>query len=552
MLFNSIEFLLFLAVTYALYLILPFRLQNFMLLGASYIFYGWWDTRFLFLVVLSTVVDFWVGLLLANGELTLKQRLVPTCFLAFSAILFLGVNFSELDTFNFDVPSLQHLIRGRWLLLGVCGVCLYLLILYILYGSVKNSFDPHRRLLYLMVSLVTQLGLLAIFKYFNFFLDSIVSSLHVLGVEASQSRLDIVLPVGVSFYTFQSLSYTIDIYRKEFKPTDRFFDFALFVAFFPQLQAGPIERGRQLIPQLSRPRTINLDQFSRGAYLIVLGFFKKVAIADGVAPIVDQIFTTTGRVSFIDVVVGTVLFAVQIYCDFSGYTDIARGIAKLMGIELMVNFNLPYLATNPQDFWRRWHISLSTWLRDYLYISLGGSRGKLLFICRNLMITMLLGGLWHGAAWNFVLWGFYQGALLSVYRVWTELRTKASPKPSPQPNRIWRRRTQHVAANLVMLLFVCYGWLLFRAHSFSQIFQFSSLLVGDFGDLDYGGGAPRLSSLIGMPLLMFLEIVEYSSGDVRYYRRLPPPLRGLLAAVFLVVTMMGMSNEPAQFIYFQF
>jgi D-alanyl-lipoteichoic acid acyltransferase DltB (MBOAT superfamily) len=403
-----------------------------------------------------------------------------------------------------------------------------------------------------MVSLVTQLGLLGIFKYFNFFVDSLVRLLNAAGIEASQLHLNIVLPVGVSFYTFQSLSYTIDIYRKQFKPTDRFFDFALFVAFFPQLQAGPIERGRQLIPQLSRPRVINLDQISRGAYLIVLGFFKKVAIADGVAPIVDQIFASTGQVTFIDVIVGTVLFAVQIYCDFSGYTDIARGIAKLMGIELMVNFDQPYFATNPQDFWRRWHISLSTWLRDYLFISLGGSRGNLLFICRNLMITMLLGGLWHGAAWNFVLWGFYQGVLLSVYRVGTELRSKAGSKQWPTPNWIWRRGMQRVAANLIFFLFVCYGWLLFRAHSLSQISLFSSLLVSDFGDLNYGGGTPRLSSLVGMPLLLCLEVVQYSSGDARYYRRLPPPLRGLLVAVLLVVTMMGMSNEPAQFIYFQF
>lgn len=552
MLFNSPEFLLYFAATYTLYLILPFRAQNFMLLAASYIFYGWWDARFLFLVVLSTVVDFWVGLLLANGELTVKQRLIPASFLIFSAILFLGVNLNELGAFDVTTLSMRVLLRPSWLLLGTCGTCLYLIILYLVYARLKTSLCPYRRKLYLMVSLITQLGLLAIFKYFNFFVDNLVDSLNALGLQTSQLNLNIILPVGVSFYTFQSLSYTIDIYRKRFKPTDQFFDFALFVAFFPQLQAGPIERGRQLIPQLSRPRTINLEQLSRGAYLIVLGFFKKVAIADGVAPIVDQIFTSTGRVSFMDVAVGSLLFAVQIYCDFSGYTDIARGIAKLMGIELMVNFNLPYLATNPQDFWHRWHISLSTWLRDYLYISLGGSRGKLLFTCRNLMITMMLGGLWHGAAWNFVLWGFYQGALLCVYRVWAELRVNLSLKQWPLPNWIWRRGMQHVAANLVFLLFVCYGWMLFRAHSFSQIFQFSSLLVRGFGDLDYGGGAPRLSSLIGMPLLIFLEIVEYSLGDTRYYRRVPSPLRGLLVAVLLVITIMGMSNEPAQFIYFQF
>ena len=280
-----------------------------------------------------------------------------------------------------------------------------------------------------------------------------------MGIEGHQLHLNIVLPVGVSFYTFQSLSYTIDIYRKQFKPTDRFFDFALFVAYFPQLQAGPIERGRQLIPQLSRPRLLNIDQISRGMYLIVLGFFKKIAIADGVAPIVDQVFGSNGRVSWIDVIVGAVLFAVQIYCDFSGYTDIARGLSKMFGIDLMVNFNQPYFATNPQDFWRRWHISLSTWLRDYLYVPLGGNRGGLLFVCRNLMITMLLGGLWHGAAWNFVLWGFYQGALLCTYRSGSKLGSRAvSPSGCSVPGLATRNSAFRVAHSFfpVHLLWLAY------------------------------------------------------------------------------------------------
>jgi hypothetical protein len=211
-----------------------------------------------------------------------------------------------------------------------------------------------------MVSLVTQLGLLGIFKYFNFFAESLSVALNSIGIQTSSLHLNIVLPVGISFYTFQSLSYTIDIYRRQFKPTDRFSDFALFVAYFPQLQAGPIERARHLIPQLAKPRQITIDQTSRGLYLIILGFFKKIAIADGVSPVVDQIFSSSGRVTWIDVIVGTVLFAVQIYCDFSGYTDIARGISKLLGINLIVNFDQPYFATNPQDFWRRWHISLSS------------------------------------------------------------------------------------------------------------------------------------------------------------------------------------------------
>jgi alginate O-acetyltransferase complex protein AlgI len=353
------------------------------------------------------------------------------------------------------------------------------------------------------------------------------------------------LPVGISFYTFQSLSYTIDIYRRQFKPTERFFDFALFVAYFPQLQAGPIERARQLLPQLSRPRQLTFDQTARGLYLILFGFFKKIAIADGVAPVVDQVFGSGGRISWIDVVAGTVFFAVQIYCDFSGYTDIARGISKLLGIELVTNFRLPYFATNPQDFWRRWHISLSMWLRDYLYISLGGNRGSLAFTCRNIMITMLLGGLWHGAAWNYVLWGFYQGALLCVYHVWQQIR----PTQKERSNRGWIFRPVQIIGFFAL---VCYGWLLFRAHSFAQIFDFSRILVTDFGNLDYAAGFPRLSAIIGLALLIPMEVWQYCTDEPTYYQRMPLPLRGFFIAALIVAIMIGMSNEPAQFIYFQF
>jgi alginate O-acetyltransferase complex protein AlgI len=552
MLFNSPEFIVFFVFVYGMYLLLPFRPQNIMLLIASYVFYGWWDTRFLFLVALSTTVDFWVGLMLENGQLTRRQKLLPALFLVISALVFLGVNLEALWAHHYTILVLRDLIRIRiigWVSIGTAG---FLAILYVVYRMLERSEDPRWRLWCLMVSLVTQLGLLGVFKYFNFFFDSLVVALNNLGIDAHQLHLNIVLPVGVSFYTFQSLSYTIDIYREQFKPTDRFFDFALFVAYFPQLQAGPIERGRQLIPQLSRPRLLNIDQFSRGMYLIVLGFFKKIAIADGVAPIVDQVFSSNGRVSWIDVIVGAVLFAVQIYCDFSGYTDIARGLSKMFGIDLMVNFNQPYFATNPQDFWRRWHISLSTWLRDYLYVPVGGNRGGLLFVCRNLMIAMLLGGLWHGAAWNFVLWGFYQGALLCTYRVWIETGFKGGLAQRMLPFPAWQRETLHFVSHIVFFLFICYGWLIFRAHSLAQIIDFTSLLVYDFGDLDYGAGIPRLSSLMGSCLLFLMEVAQYCRGDVRYYRRFPTPLRGFHIAALIAITIMGMSNEPAQFIYFQF
>ena len=545
MLFNSFEFIIFFLLVYCAYLALPFRLQNYMLLGASYIFYGWWDIRFLFLVAISTTVDFWVGLLIENGRLRRNQLIGPACFLGLSAVAFLCVNPETLWTNGQRNLDLVTLIR--WSMIGWVfgGTLVFLACMFLVYRVLKTLEDSRRRLFCLMISVTTQLGLLGVFKYFNFFIESLSFALNSIGIETSSLHLDIVLPVGISFYTFQSLSYTIDIYRGQFKPTDRFFDFALFVAYFPQLQAGPIERARQLIPKLSRPRQLNFEQTARGLYLILLGFFKKVAIADGVAPVVDQIFGSGGRITWIDVIAGTILFAAQIYCDFSGYTDIARGISKLFGIDLVVNFKQPYFSTNPQEFWRRWHISLSNWLRDYLYITLGGNRGNLAFVCRNIMITMLLGGLWHGAAWNYVLWGFYQGSLLCAYQVWRQNRT--APKRPPQ--RHWLLQTARI---LGFFAFVCYGWLLFRARSFAQIVEFTRLLVTDFGNIDYGASVPRLSAILGLSLLIPMEIIQYCKDDAYYYLRFPMPLRGLFIAALIVVIMIGMSNEPAQFIYFQF
>lgn len=553
MLFNSPQFIAFFVIVYCLYLLLPYRRQNFMLLIASYIFYGWWDTRFLFLVAISTTVDFWVGLMLENGQLTRQQRLYPALYLLGSAAAFLGLRWGEAtrahDLANITLTDLVRVPTIGWALAGTAA---FLILMHVVHSILRGSQHPKKRLWCLMVSLVTQLGLLGVFKYFNFFADSLAAALNGVGIETSGLHLNIVLPVGVSFYTFQSLSYTIDIYRNQFKPTDRFLEFALFVAYFPQLQAGPIERARHLIPQLSNPRLLNVGQISRGLYLIILGFFKKVAIADGVAPTVDQVFSTTGHLSWIDVVVGVTLFAVQIYCDFSGYTDIARGLSKMLGIDLMVNFNQPYFATNPQDFWRRWHISLSTWLRDYLYVSLGGNRGNLLFVCRNLMITMLLGGLWHGAAWNFVLWGFYQGALLCIYRIWRDLKAAYMPSDATLATATSHRGLLQFAAIIGFFLVTCYGWLLFRAHSWDQIVSLTSILITDVGDFDYGAGMPRVSSLVGLCLLLLMEFAQYWKADVHYYLRLPAPVRGFQIAALTAVIMMGMSNEPAQFIYFQF
>ena len=538
MLFNSPEFIVFLLIVYSIYLILPFRLQNYMLLIASYIFYGWWDTRFLFLVVLSSVVDFWVGLTMEHARLNSRQKLVPAIYFVAAAALFLGAPSIFDPAFG---RAAQQGIQFKALAWSITGSVSFVMLAAASYEIITRLDESRRRFCCLLVSLTTQLGLLGFFKYFNFFVDSMHTALAGIGVQSSTWHLDIVLPVGISFYTFQSLSYTIDIYRRETKPTPKFFDFALFVSYFPQLQAGPIERARHLIPQIASPRAPSFDQSICGLFLIVFGFFKKIGIADGVAPVVDKVFNSTGHISWIDIVTASVLFAVQIYCDFSGYTDIARGVSKMLGIDLIVNFNQPYFASNPQDFWRRWHISLSTWLRDYLYIPLGGSRGSLSFVCRNLMITMVLGGLWHGAAWNFVLWGLYQGSLLCIYHVWRAYR----PSPSPP-------KTKPAILILSFFALTCYGWLLFRAHSLTQIVQFSSSLVLDFGDFDYGAGLPKLSSILGIALLIGMEAAQYFFGDANNYRRLVPTARGLLIAVMLTITMIGMSNEPAQFIYFQF
>jgi len=403
-----------------------------------------------------------------------------------------------------------------------------------------------RRSVFLFISLFSNLGILGFFKYFNFFIDSAEATIQTLGMSAAFWHLDIVLPVGISFYTFQTMSYTIDIYRRQMSATNRFLDFALFVSFFPQLVAGPIERASKLLPCLLQPRQLSLDQSTRGIYLILFGLFKKVAVADSLAVSVNAIYETKGTVSWLDVVLATFLFAGQIYGDFSGYSDIARGVSKLFGVELMVNFNLPYFAQNPSEFWHRWHISLSTWLRDYLYIPLGGNRLGERRTYQNLMTTMVLGGLWHGAAWHFVLWGFYHGTLLCVHRVFTTI-FKRKPKV---------KKKQGFVGSFVAILFffvlTCYGWLLFRANSLTQVISFTQILILDFGNLALSIPQPTFSGLLGLPFLMSYEVIEYYAGHQYFYRRSPAMMRGLLYAILTILILMGTSNEPAQFIYFQF
>ena len=315
---------------------------------------------------------------------------------------------------------------------------------------------------WLALSLCANLGALAFFKYANFFADSAVGLFAWLGLPANEVTLNIVLPVGISFYTFQTLSYSLDIYAGKLRPRRSLLDLATFVAFFPQLVAGPIVRAADFLPQLDGLRSFSRVNVRSCLTLFLIGFFKKACISNNLAPIVDRYFAAPETYDALSSWIGVLSYTVQIYCDFSGYSDMAIACAGLLGYELCLNFNFPYFASNITDFWRRWHISLSTWLKDYLYIPLGGNRGNKLFAYRNLMITMVLGGLWHGAAWTFVVWGFLHGAALIVHKEWIALR-KRIPKVASMLCRfgaIW--------GVLLTFYWVCITWIFFRADSFAS------------------------------------------------------------------------------------
>jgi D-alanyl-lipoteichoic acid acyltransferase DltB (MBOAT superfamily) len=535
MLFNSLAFAYFFAVVFALYWACRRRLraQNALLLAAGYAFYGCWDWRFLSLLVLSTAVDYACGLAVSRAE------------------------------------------------------------------------APGKRALVLALSLAVNLGVLGFFKYCDFFAGSLQVLLDRLGVEASMPLLNVLLPIGISFYTFQSMAYVIDVYRRQIEPTRDLLQFAVFVSFFPHLVAGPIMQPRTLLPQVSRPRRFDLDQFYRGAYLISWGLAKKVVVADNLAPIVDDLF---GRWESIDgglALLAVYAFAFQIYCDFSGYTDMARGVARCLGFELALNFNLPYFAASPREFWQRWHISLSQWLRDYLYIPLGGSRGDRalwtgnvmlaglvgcfgvgLFLaiedlptvsrargampvlplvlgvglligcvgvlairgrsaltCRNLMLTMILGGLWHGAAWTFVAWGAYQGILLVGHRLLEPVLARLRPI-DPVHRACWKGLCIVVTFHLV-----CLGWLLFRADSMGQAIGMLGLIVSAPTLPPASYLAPVLA--VVLPLLI-VQSAQYATGDLEILLRTPWYVRSLAYSAGFYAIVLGGEFGGSQFIYFQF
>lgn len=473
MLFNSYVFVGFFLIVYGLYLGLRRhgKAQNILLLIASYIFYGYWDWRFLFLIFLSTLVDF-------------------------------------------------QLAKG-----------------------IQGAPDPSRRKFFLALSVIFNLTLLGFFKYFDFFSENFLRVLNLFGLRPDFPVLHILLPVGISFYTFQEMGYVIDVYRRDLKAADSLLDFALFVSFFPQLVAGPIERAVNLLPQVSSPRTLKLEQIHAGIFLILWGYFKKIVIADNLGMIADLIFNGYRQFQGVDILIGALAFTFQIYCDFGGYSDIGRGLAKLMGFELMVNFKLPYFALNPKDFWSRWHISLSSWFRDYLYIPLGGNRKGAFNTCRNLALTVLLAGLWHGASWNFILWGGFHAGLLIFYRLFHSWRGSG-----PSGAEITRLPLRGAKMFLMFMLTVA-GWVIFRSQSIDQTLYFFTHAGLTFSgrSLHWGYGL-----LFFITPLLIVQVCQHFSRDLLVLAKLKwwarVPVFGFLLAWILIFGV----RQSVEFIYFQF
>ena len=477
MLFNSIEFLLFLPVCFTLYWFVlnrNLKWQNAFILVASYFFYGWWDYRFLGLIAFSTIVDYSLGIAISKSQLKSKKKLL------------------------------------------------------------------------LFISLIINLGLLGFFKYFNFFVDSWMETFNSLGYEIHASTLNIILPVGISFYTFQTLSYTIDVYREKLEPSKNLINFAAYVAFFPQLVAGPIERATNLLPQFSKKRVFNEEQAISGIHLILWGLFQKVVIADSCAPYVNSIFNNYESMNSLSLILGAVYFAFQIYCDFAGYSNIAIGTARLLGFDLMRNFNYPYFSRDMAEFWRRWHISLSTWFRDYLYIPLGGSRGSKWMQLRNVFIIFMVSGLWHGANWTFVFWGFLHALffipILLLDKNRNNLDQVAQNKMLPSLKEFFQMSVTFILA--------CIAWVFFRASNITEAFHYLKNIITDTSFKIEYLNIERYS--IEMLLILFIFIMfEW------FHREEEHPFIGKwkwlkIAGVILMLLTLGVYSNHQDFIYFQF
>ena len=485
MLFNTLHFAVFFVVVYAIVAPLSRRIvaRNAVLLVASYYFYGWWDWRFLGLLVISTLGDYAAGLLLNIGE-----------------------------------PD-----------------------------PAKPPVRTRRDRVILAVNIALNLGMLGFFKYYGFFVQSATAALQSLGFHTHLWSLKIILPVGISFYTFQSISYVIDVYRGHVAAERSLLNYATYIAFFPQLVAGPIERGAHLIPQFRRPTVITWEGIYQGTFLIGVGLFKKVVLADNAAHIVDAVFAGA-HPGAIQTMAGVYAFWIQVYCDFSGYSDIARGTAQTMGFSLMENFNCPWLATNPADFWQRWHISLGTWLRDYLYFPMGGNRKGSFRTYFNLMTTMVLGGLWHGAAWTYVIWGTYHGVILCLHRA-----VKPWMQRFINPTGLWTSRLWLATRIVVFFHMSCFALLLFRSQSVHHALS----LIGGLARFAAAGVVlvpPKMFLILAScGLVLFLaELAQYFSKDRHAIFRLPVPVRAVVYATGILGFVFFGEYGGQSFIYFQF
>ncbi|MDO5567284.1 MAG: MBOAT family O-acyltransferase [Planctomycetia bacterium] len=425
------------------------------------------------------------------------------------------------------------------------------------YGMVQGTVNGRGGRVALWLALGISLALLGFFKYFNFFADSAVRTLNALGFDASPFTLQILLPVGISFFTFQAIAYTIDVYWGRETAQKNFWLFALYVSYFPQLVAGPIERSTHLIPELRKWRVVTSPMFYSACQLILIGYFKKVFIADGVAPMVTRCFTEAD-LSGLALLCGMYLFALQIYGDFAGYTDIARGVSRLFGIELCLNFRQPYFSANITEFWRRWHISLSSWLRDYLYIPLGGSHNGPTRTYLNNMITMLLGGLWHGANWTFVVWGGLHGFYLAVHKFL--LGDKKTVSWSPFEGRREQNRIAYFLRSLRWLVcvlctfhLVCFAWIFFRADTISQAFDYINRII-HFYQTGRGGFMVMLAYVLfyyfWAGLVDLLCVCQKS--EVPFTTKWPSPVRGFAYALMIILMIFIGASDVQPFIYFQF
>ncbi|NDJ10207.1 MAG: MBOAT family protein [Acidobacteriia bacterium] len=478
MLFDTPIYLAFLLLIVAVYWRLGFRQQNYFLLAASYFFYGWWDWRFLSLIAISTVVDYFCALAISRSSNSAKRRLL----LSFSVVL--------------------------------------------------------------------NLGFLGFFKYFNFFAQSAHMMFAGFGIDIPKPVLEILLPPGISFYTFQALAYIVDVYFRKMEPSENFVDYALFISLFPHLIAGPIQRPSHLLPQTQSPRVFDSEKFFAGLQLICYGMFRKCVVADGCGLIANAAFEgRLGGHNLPAMLIGAYAFAWQIYGDFSGYSDIARGSAQLIGFHFMVNFRQPYLSRSLQEFWRRWHISLSTWLRDYLYISLGGSRAGEVRTYSNLMWTMVIGGFWHGANFTYIVWGFIHGIGLAAERSLVKFHLLKDRK-HPELERDTLSDPRAWVSRIVLFHVVCVAWIFFRATSVTEAFRFLGGAT-TWQWLPEHRAAFVYLAFLAIPLFALDLLLE--KRDEEYpFEKATWEIRVAGAVSASILVLMFTANQSNAFIYFQF